>query len=153
MTSHSNPDLSKPKQELGGNLLGPEPTLLPADGPDSIVRSAVEDGDDPRNLAAAHPESPLVWALLANEARADGDIIAAYAFARVGYHRGLDALRRAGWKGAGPIPASHEPNHGFLNCLLELSFAAQDIGETSEVSRIHDFLEDADPTLVEGAAG
>lgn len=149
MNSENTPSLSKPKQELGGNLLGPKPTLLPADGPDAAVRAEAESGADPRDLAAAHPESPLAWALLADEAQADGDTIAAYAFARVGYHRGLDALRRAGWKGAGPIPADHEPNQGFLKCLLALRHAAAEIKEEAEVQRIGDFLADADSSLVE----
>src|SRR5690625_6782328 len=48
----------------------------------------------------------------------------AYAFARTGYHRGLDALRRAGWRGHGPIPVDHEPNQGFLRALLGLAEAA-----------------------------
>ena len=43
-----------------------------------------------------------------------------YAYARTGYHRGLDQLRRSGWKGAGPVPWSHEPNRGFLRALAAL---------------------------------
>lgn len=133
--------------DLHRNLLAPDPTLLPADGPDAAVREAAERGEDPRDLAAAHPDSPLAWALLAHEAQADGNTISSYAFARVGYHRGLDALRKAGWRGAGPIPAHHAPNEGVLKCLLALREAAQAIGETSEVERLTDFLTDADPTL------
>ena len=63
----------------------------------------------------------------------------------MGYHRGLDALRRNGWKGAGRIPFSHEGNRGFLRCLVALERAAAAIGETDEVSRIGDFLNEADP--------
>ena len=44
-------------------------------------------------------------------------MVEAYAYARTGYHRGLDQLRRSGWKGFGPIPFSHEPNRGFLRAL------------------------------------
>ena len=68
-----------------------------------------------------------------------------YAFARVGYHRGLDALRRSGWKGHGPVPWSHEPNRGFLRCLNALQRAAAAIGETDEAERCAAFLLDCDP--------
>ena len=68
-----------------------------------------------------------------------------YAFARVGYHRGLDALRRSGWKGHGPVPWSHEPNRGFLRCLHALQRAAAAIGEEEEDARCAAFLADCDP--------
>lgn len=138
---------SGPSPHLGGNLMAPAPTLLPDDHPDQAVRADAEAGATSRALAAAHPDSSLAWSRLAEEASADGDTVASYAFARVGYHRGLDALRRAGWKGAGPIPFSHEPNRGFLTCLLALGRAAEEIGEDTEVERIRAFLQDADPSL------
>ena len=53
----------------------------------------------------------------------------AYAYARVGYHRSLDSLRRNGWKGHGPVPWEHEPNRGFLRALAALTTAAGRIGE------------------------
>lgn len=135
---------SRPRPELGGNLLGPKPTFLP-DELDRPVRE--REGDDPKKVAADHPTAPLAWALLAQESSADGDTIEAYAFARVGYHRGLDALRRAGWRGQGEVPASHEPNRGFLLCLLHLARAAEAIGETGEVERLRDFIAESDPSL------
>ncbi|MGN6609869.1 MAG: DUF3151 domain-containing protein, partial [Jatrophihabitans sp.] len=64
--------------------------------------------------AAANPASMLAWATLAEHALAEGRSVEAYAYARTGYHRGLDQLRRNGWKGFGPVPWSHEPNRGFL---------------------------------------
>ncbi len=73
--------------------------------------------------------------------------IAAYAFARTGYHRGLDALRRAGWKGRGPVPWSHEPNRGVLRSVRALGSAAALIGETSEAERCRQLLHDSDPSL------
>ena len=93
-----------------------------------------------------------VWAGLAEEAitrpeRALADTIQAYAFARTGYHRGLDALRRNGWKGYGPVPWSHEPNRGFLRCVMVLARAAEAIGETAEAERCTQLLRDSDPTL------
>jgi hypothetical protein len=69
--------------------------------------------------------------------------VEAYAYARTGYHRGLDALRRSGWKGHGPIPWSHGPNQGFLRCLAALARAADAIGETDEATRCWTFLHDS----------
>src|SRR3712207_7637209 len=57
---------------------------------------------------------------LAEEAWSEGRTIDSYAYARVGYHRGLDSLRRNGWRGVGPIPWEHEPNRGFLRALYSL---------------------------------
>src|SRR6478736_4336304 len=65
------------------------------------------------------------------------------AYARTGYHRGLDALRRAGWHGRGPIPADHQPNQGFLRALLALAEAADAIGEQDEADRCGKFLVDS----------
>lgn len=98
------------------------------------------------DVVAAHPESSLVWALLAETClqRDDlGNSIAAYAYARTGYHRGLDTLRRNGWKGSGQIPWAHEPNRGFLRALWALSLAAGRIGETEESQRCAQFLRDS----------
>jgi hypothetical protein len=75
-------------------------------------------------VAAAHPTSSLAWAVLAEQALARSAHVEAYAYARTGYHRGLDALRRSGWKGYGPVPWSHEPNRGFLRALHALGAAA-----------------------------
>ena len=65
----------------------------------------------------------MAWATLAEEALADRavDDVTAYAYARVGYHRSLDLLRRNGWKGHGPVPWEHEPNQGFLRALAALA--------------------------------
>lgn len=120
------------------NLLEPDPTYLPDDHPDMAARR--ESGHPASDVARRHPASSYAWAVLAEEALADGDAVAAYAFARTGYHRGLDALRRTGWRGAGPIPASHVPNQGFLRALLALSEAAEAIGETEEHERCIEFL-------------
>jgi hypothetical protein len=125
------------------NLIGPEPVRLPADGPDADARAALTAGSDLRDVARENPASSYVWALLAERALADdGDPVAAYAYARTGYHRGLDALRRAGWRGQGPIPTGHEPNEGVLRALLALEESAEAIGEQDEVERIARFLAD-----------
>ena len=127
---------------IGENLLGgPPPTLLPAD---PAVEGELAAGTDPDSVVRAHPNSSLAWAVLADQAWSEGRVVESYAFARVGYHRGLDALRRNGWKGHGPVPWDHEPNQGFLRCLAALGRAAQAIGEEEEVTRIGDFLTECD---------
>ena len=131
------------------NLLpGPDPTFLPADGPDGAARAALAAGATAREAVPAAPAASLLWALLAEQA-IDSDPVAAYAYARTGYHRGLDALRRSGWRGQGPIPASHEPNQGFLRALLALSDAAAAIGEHDEAERCRQFLLDSGTSVDE----
>ncbi|TDE99106.1 DUF3151 domain-containing protein [Occultella glacieicola] len=131
---------------MAENLLGgPAPTLLPADHPDVAARAALAAGEDLRAVAARLPAASYAWGMLAREALAAGDPVAAYAYARTGYHRGLDALRRSGWKGHGPIPADHAPNQGFLIALLALADAAEQIGETEEAQRCRTFADDSDP--------
>jgi len=129
---------------LHENLLGgPPPTLLPVD-PAAVQLAAGVDAD---LVVREFPTSSLTWAVLADQAWADGRVVESYAFARVGYHRALDSLRRNGWKGHGPVPWSHEPNQGFLRCLIALARAAEAIGETDEVTRIDAFLVDCDPAV------
>jgi hypothetical protein len=126
-----------------GNLLSP-PTRLPDDP--AVAR--LDSGEDAVAVAAAYPSSSAAWASLAEGALAAGAPIEAYAYARTGYHRGLDALRRAGWKGQGPIPWSHVPNRGFLRALHALGQAAAAIGEADEASRCAQLLADSDPEAV-----
>jgi len=136
-------------------LSGPAPTLLPEDGPDGLVRSALAGGATARRAARDVPSSSLAWALLAEGALVsseEGDDVVAYAFARTGYHRGLDALRRAGWRGQGPIPAAHLPNQGFLRALLALAEAAAAIGEDEEAQRCRTFLVDSGTSVAEVSA-
>lgn len=124
------------------NLLGgPPPTLLPADS----AAERLTAGESPELVATAHPASPLAWATLAETALADGRDLEGYAYARVGYHRSLDALRRGGWKGHGPVPWSHEPNRGFLRCLAALADASERINDRDEAQRCRGFLADCDP--------
>ncbi|RMI14038.1 DUF3151 domain-containing protein [Cellulomonas triticagri] len=135
----------------GPNLLEPEPTLLPP-GADADARALLSGGSEPRDAAREVPASSLAWALLAEAALRDvGDPVAAYAYARTGYHRGLDALRRAGWRGRGPVPAAHEPNQGFLRALLALAEAAEAIGEDDEAERCTQFLLDSGTSAAEVA--
>lgn len=136
------------------NLLGePPPTYLPDQ---SRAREELGSGDDPAQVAARFPAYPAAWAALAERAFADGQVVAAYAYARTGYHRGLDQLRRAGWKGHGPIPWEHEPNRGFLRSLHMLARAADAIGEDDEAERCATLLTDSDPaasTALRGEGG
>jgi len=94
-------------------------------------------------VAGRFPAYSAAWAALAEWAFAGGDAVTAYAFARTGYHRGLDQLRRSGWRGNGPVPWSHEPNRGFLRSLYMLGQAARAIGEQEEAERCQQFLQDS----------
>jgi hypothetical protein len=121
---------------------GPPPTLLP---PEPLAQDALDSGADPEKVAAANPTSSLAWAVLAEAALEAGQDVQGYAYARTGYHRGLDSLRRNGWKGHGPVPWSHQPNQGFLRALASLGRAAAAIGEDEERDRIAAFIDDCDP--------
>jgi hypothetical protein len=133
-----------------GDLLGPDPILLPGD---EDAEAALLANENPSIVAAAHPSASVAWAALAEHALANNEavdkVVAAYAYARTGYHRGLDQLRRNGWKGFGPVPYSHEPNRGFLRCVAALARAANTIGETEEYLRCLDLLDDCDPAARE----
>ena len=93
-------------------------------------------------VAARDPRCLAAWADLAELA---GDPIERYAYARVGYHRGLDALRAAGWRGSGYVRSQHESNRGFLRSLDALREAAGAIGESDEEQRCDVFLRQLDP--------
>lgn len=127
--THAHPDLLNP------------PTLLPEDPGATMLAS----GDAPAEVAAAFPASSDAWASLAEAALADGQPVQAYAYARTGYHRGLDALRKAGWRGTGPVPWAHTPNQGVLRAIAALGEAAEAIGEAAEVARTAALLDDCDP--------
>jgi Protein of unknown function (DUF3151) len=128
------------------NLLGEPPaTYLPAN---DDAREALATTSDPATVAARFPSYCAAWAALAQRALTGGDAVSAYAFARAGYHRGLDQLRRAGWHGDGPIPWEHEPNQGFLRSLHMLALAAAAIGEDDEAVRCRKFLADSSHAAV-----
>jgi len=128
------------------NLMGGPPATELPDEP--APREALAAGQPPVEAAAAHPTSCLAWAMLAEAALAEGRTVEGYAYARTGYHRGLDVLRRHGWKGHGPVPWEHEPNRGFLRALHALGVAAGRIGETGEAERCRTFLADSSATAV-----
>ncbi len=127
---------------------GAGPTQLPED-PAAAELGAPGGQERFFEIVAAHPESSLCWALLAEGSLNVGTTennLAAYAYARTGYHRGLDLLRRSGWKGSGPIPWEHQPNRGFLRALWALTVAAERIGEMAEYERCGQFLRDSSET-------
>ncbi|TPG16901.1 DUF3151 domain-containing protein [Pedococcus bigeumensis] len=124
------------------NLLGIPETRLPVDP----AAAKLDEGVAADQVAAAYPTSSLAWATLAEDALADGRTVEGYAYARTGYHRALDSLRKNGWRGQGPVPWEHEPNRGFLRALAALSRAAGAIGETEEELRCAQFLRDSSMT-------
>lgn len=108
-----------------------------------------------RQLRAVVADAPAFlggWAQLAEWSLEDGLPVDAYALARTGYHRGLDRIRSAGWRGQGPVPWSHEPNQGFLRSVRALMQAAQTIGETVEAVRCRNFLLQLDPDDAQAVA-
>jgi len=104
-----------------------------------------ESAADVADVAAAHPACLAAWARLGEDALRSGSDVEAYAYFRVGYHRGLDRIRQHGWRGQGRVPWSHVPNRGFLRSLRGLGDAAAAIGETDEAERCRAFLEQLAP--------
>ncbi len=133
--------------ELHQNLLGETPETRLPEAPEA--HAALAAGTDPAAVAARFPSHSAAWAQLAERAFDAGDPVATYAYARTGYHRGLDQLRGSGWKGHGPVPWDHEPNQGFLRSLHMLGVAADTIGEADEAERCSTFLRDSSPAAAE----
>lgn len=126
----------------------PETVLpeLPAEVAAALAEATASDGERRRQLAtavaAAHPDVLDAWALLAETTE---DPVESYAFARVGYHRGLDALRANGWRGSGYVRWARPANRGFLRSLEALRAAAAALGEGPEAERCATFLHQLDP--------
>ena len=140
-----------------------QPSVLLPSEPEKAVQAldeALRIGDDgsPERRAAltavarSWPSFVGGWARLAEAARAQGQDVEAYAFARTGYHRALDRLRGNGWRGTGLVPWAHEPNRSALLAFHELLRAAELIGETSEGERMRQLLLDSDPSDPLGVA-
>jgi hypothetical protein len=124
-------------------------TILPPPPPEvaAALEAALAEPADKRRdalaaVAAANPRFLDAWAYLAELGRDD---IEAYAYARVGYHRGLDTLRASGWRGNGYVRWRHPTNRGFLRALDQLRLRAAAIGEVDEEERCAIFLHQLDP--------
>lgn len=104
-------------------------------------RDAVSD------VCARWPRFLDAWAQLGRLGRDD---VESYAYFRIGYHRGLDKLRQAGWRGSGYVRWKNETNRGFLRALDGLRSSAEAIGEADEAQRCAEFLRQLDPEWVPG---
>jgi Protein of unknown function (DUF3151) len=113
----------------------------------AVAAPAAARRDAVADVVRAFPAWSEAWAALGELARDD---VEAYACYRVGYHRGLDALRHAGWRGSGYVRYSHVPNRGFLRCVDGLRQAAAAIGEVDEEERCALFLRQLDPAWAAG---
>jgi len=121
----------------------PVPERAAADAlADALGRPGLAQRDALADVAARFPRFLDAWAHLAEVV---DDDIEAYAYARVGYHRGLDALRAAGWRGNGYVRWRHPTNRGFLTALDQLRARAEAIGEAEEAERCAVFLHQLDP--------
>lgn len=119
-----------------------EPPAITLDEPAGSLEAleGASTADEMAQVAGKWPACLTAWAALGETAMADGKPVEAYAYFRVGYHRGLDRIRKAGWRGNGQVPWSHEPNQGFLRSLRGLGLAAGAVGESDEAMRCRDFF-------------
>jgi len=139
-------------QPIGLHRGGPPESVLPAEPADvlaALETAAAEPDVDSRRMqlreiARRRPRCVAAWAALGDVARDD---VEAYAYFRVGYHRGLDQLRQSGWRGSGYVRFAAPSNRGFLAALDGLRRTAAAIGETDEAERCAEFLVQLDPTL------
>jgi hypothetical protein len=131
----------------------PETVLppAPADARAALDAALALDGEARRAaisaVVARFPRFLDGWARLGEHARDD---VEAYAAFRVGYHRGLDTLRQAGWRGSGYVRSVHAENLGFLRALDGLRRQAGRIGEADEEARCAEFLHQLDPAFPAG---
>ena len=128
---------------------GPLETVLDAEPTEALhlLADALRATADERRaristVVARWPQFLDGWARLGQEAR---DTFEAYACFRVGYHRGLDRLRRSGWRGTGYVRWRYPENRGFLRALSGLARTAAELGEEAEAQRCEQFLHQLDP--------
>jgi hypothetical protein len=124
-------------------------TVLPDADPEAraaLAEALAVDASHRRDaiagVVARHPRYLEGWAALGDAGRDEVERYAAY---RVGYHRGLDALRANGWRGSGYVRWSDPSNQGFLRALAGLGAMAAAIGEHDEAERCARFLVQLDP--------
>ena len=130
---------------------GPPDTVIAPEPPEAVAALAAAVAAEPSTRKAAvaavvrqWPRFLDAWATLGSLA---DEPVESYAYYRIGYHRGLDKLRAGGWRGSGYVRWANQENRGFLRALQGLRTAAADIGETDEVDRIGEFLQQLDPDL------
>lgn len=131
------------------NPQGPPSVVLPAESDELLAEyariEALPSEEKRSQLAVVvmrHPRSLLGWCHIGDVGR---DPLERYAYYRIGYHRGLDALRQNGWRGSGYVKWSNPTNQGFLRCLRGLQNMATVIGERDEAERCAIFLQQLDP--------
>ncbi len=124
-----------------------EPAQTNISEPDGSLRelAAAVGVDEVGGVASRFPTCLAAWATLGELALRGRHPVQAYAYFRVGYHRGLDRIRRAGWRGSGRVPWAHEGNRGFLRSVRGLGLAAAAIGERDEAERCRAFLAELAP--------
>jgi hypothetical protein len=127
---------------LDETVLDPEPDDALAALDAALVQALGVRRDTIAAVVAEHPTFLDGWARLGDHARDD---VEAYACYRVGYHRGLDRLRQAGWRGSGFVRWAHPTNRGFLRALAGLGRTAAAIGEADEADRCSTFLHQLEP--------
>jgi hypothetical protein len=141
--SHSMTNVSLHQGGLPETVLPPEP----ADARDALAAAMAQPIESRRaaiaDVVTRWPRYLDAWARLGEFARDD---IEAYACYRVGYHRGLDRLRQAGWRGSGYVRWAHDENRGFLRALEGLRASAEAIGEADEARRCDEFVQQLDPS-------
>ena len=123
-------------------VLDPEPTEALTMLANALAASRAGRRALISDVVARWPQFLEGWARLGQEAR---DTVEAYACFRVGYHRGLDRLRRSGWRGSGYVRWEHPNNRGFLLALAGLARTAAELGEQEEAHRCEQFLFQLDP--------
>lgn len=127
---------------LPETVLDPPPADAAAALDAALAAPEPERRDRVSAVVAGWPQFLAAWAWLGDLARDD---VEAYACYRVGYHRGLDQLRRSGWRGSGYVRWAHDTNRGFLRALDGLRRAAAAIAEHEEEERCDQFLHQLDP--------
>ncbi len=127
---------------LPETVLEPEPPEAVAALADALGRPPDERRAAVAAVVARWPRFLDAWARLGQLGRDD---VEAYAYFRVGYHRGLDRLRQSGWRGSGYVRWRHPTNRGFLRALTGLGRAAGAIGESDEQARCAEFTRQLDP--------
>ena len=129
-----------------------EPDQTSIDEPEGSLEALAGAGDPAQvtDVAGRFPTCLAAWAALGELAMGEGRPVDAYAYFRVGYHRGLDRIRQAGWRGSGRVRWAHEGNRGFLRSLSGLHQAAASIGEHDEADRCRRFLIELAPDAPPG---